>query len=343
MVLIFSTQANASQYVIREVKEAVERGIIIIPFRIEDIQPRSSMKFLIGIQHWMDAWVAPLEAHINVLQSTISRLMSERSTLTPVDAHIVSEITYRKWNTATQPIDVRINTKDGASMVWVPAGEFLMGRSDKEPGTYNDDTPQHPVTLDEYWIYQTPVTVAQFKRFCKDSGWKMPSPPSWEWLDFHPIVNVSWEDADAYARWAGTDLPTEAEWEKAARSADARRYPWGNDWNTKKLHCSHVCEGDVKMTAPVGSVPEGASPYGCLDMAGNVWEWCADWYAPEYYQQTHTINPTGPTVGNTRILRGGCWYSTDPASFRVTERRVGHPSSPRDGRGFRCVLHSTAP
>jgi len=167
-----------------------------------------------------------------------------------------------------------INPKDQAKIVWVPAGEFLMGSTENDNEACPDEKPQHLVYLDGYWIYKMEVTVAQYRKFCEATGRSMPKAPNWGWLDTHPIVNISWDDANAYALWAGASLPTEAEWEKAARGTDGRQYPWGNDWSTEK--CIHFSNSQGK-TAPVGNNPAETSPFGCLDMAGNAWEWCADW------------------------------------------------------------------
>ena len=160
------------------------------------------------------------------------------------------------------------------SFALIPAGVFTMG-SDK----YVDEKPIHDVYLDAYYISEFPVTVAQYRLFCVASQRNMPDAPSWGWIDEHPMVSVTWDDATAFCEWAGVRLPTEAEWEKAARGTDGRAYPWGNDWDKSK--CSNFTNS--KSTQPVGSYPDGASPYGVLDMAGNVWEWCSDWYSADYY------------------------------------------------------------
>ncbi len=152
-------------------------------------------------------------------------------------------------------------------MVFVPAGEFLMGS--KEGAGLQGEHPQRKVALDDYYIYKYEVTVAQYRKFCEATGRTMPPEPSWKWQPTHPIVNVTWDDARDYAVWAGAALPTEAQFEKAAQGADGRTYVWGNSFTKSTCHTS-----DGK-TAPVGSYPTGISPYGALDMAGNVWEWCA--------------------------------------------------------------------
>jgi len=220
----------------------------------------------------------------------------------------------------------RVNPKDGATMVYVPAGDFLMG----------SDLSQHTVYLNSYWIYQTEVTVAQYRKFCQVTDRQMPAEPSWKWQDDHPIENVSWEDAAAYAQWAGATLPTEAQWEKAARGTDGRVYPWGNDWDGAK------CVNSTRIPKSVGSCPVGASPYGALDMAGNVWEWCADWYDAGYYKTEPVRNPPGPATGMSRVLRGGAWYLKNSDSFRAAYRFYDVMPTYRNyySFGFRCVLRS---
>ena len=193
----------------------------------------------------------------------------------------------------------RINPKDRAVMVYVPAGSFLMGDNDLAADKLA--FPRHTVTLDAFWIYKNDVTVAQYRKFCQATGTEMPAAPDWGWKDDHPVVKVSWDDAKAYCDWAGASLPTQAQWEKAARGTDGRKYPWGDEWNPGKLQCWQELLG----TAAVGHYPAGASPYGCLDMAGNVWQWCADWYDDNYMKNGTATNPAGPETGNARVLRGG--------------------------------------
>jgi formylglycine-generating enzyme required for sulfatase activity len=233
----------------------------------------------------------------------------------------------------------RINPKDGAEMVSIPAGEFLMGSNDGS----DDEKPPHKVHLDGYWIYRNLVTVAQYRKFCQATGRQMPNPPSWGWKEDHPVVNVSWDDAMAYCRWAGGSLPTEAQWEKAARGTDGRKYPWGNEWDAGRLWCSKSQLGDAGMTAPVGSFPSGASPYGVLDMAGNVWQWCYDWYDEKFYSSrlAEQANPVNEGVGEKkgRVLRGGSWGDTIPNHFRAAARLSGAPPyAPYISFGFRCVV-----
>ena len=231
----------------------------------------------------------------------------------------------------------KINPVDGAEMVFIPAGPFSMG-DDKLYSNGADRV--HQVTVDGYYIYKTPVTVAMYKKFCDATGHAMPNEPSWGWdkADY-PIVNVTWNDAAAYCNWAGVSLPTEAQWEKAARGTDGRRYPWGNEWNPDDCRHSQSALGDAGEPVDVGSYPQGASPYGVLDMAGNVWQWCSDWYDADYFQNSPVKNPTGPSSGDGRVLKGGSWYRDETYFFCSAFRFHFSPdhSQAHGYIGFRCV------
>jgi formylglycine-generating enzyme required for sulfatase activity len=226
--------------------------------------------------------------------------------------------------------------KDGKRMLHVPAGYFTMGS-----GLCEDEIPVHRVYLDAFFIDETPVTNAEYKRFL-DAKPDYPAPPGWDKKRRtfpprkadHPVVNVSWEDANAYARWAGKQLPTEAQWEKAARGIDRRRYPWGDEFDPTRCNSWETAIFD---TTPVARyAPRGNSPYGVMDMAGNVWEWCADWYAADYYQHSPSHNPAGPTDGILRVLRGGAW-SSDRSDLRAANRGLYYPRYSNVLVGFRCV------
>ena len=202
-------------------------------------------------------------------------------------------------------------------MVYVPTGNFIMGA---EKG-FADEMPPRTIYLDGFWIAKNDVTVAQFRAYCQATSYKYDwetGKPKWGWSDDYPMVMVTWDDARAYCKWAGGDLPTEAQWEKAARGEDGRKYPWGDIFNLANLCCSTGKYGSAGSPSPAGRFPSGASPYGCLDMAGNVWQWCLDWYGP--FDSTTAKNPTGPASGTDRVLRGGSWYNANPSSFRCAGR-----------------------
>ena len=181
--------------------------------------------------------------------------------------------------------------RDGGQMVHVPAGAFLMG---SDQGNH-DEQPSRQVTLPGFWIDKHQVTNEQYRRFLDETG-AFSAPPSFAKDDFvapmQPIVSVSWEEADAYSKWAGKRLPTEAEWEKAARGTDGRAYPWGNGEPTPED--ANYAGREEKRTLPVDALAEKASPYGCVQMAGNTYEWISDWFDAFYYQDGPTEDPRGP-------------------------------------------------
>jgi formylglycine-generating enzyme required for sulfatase activity len=250
--------------------------------------------------------------------------------------------------------------KDGKKMILIPAGEFLRGTSDADilemtlrfgwqSEWFDDEKPQRKIYLDAYYIAETPVTNEEYKKFVDATGRDVPYTWDKNWHTFptgkdkHPVVGVTWDDANAYARWAGGRLPTEAEWEKAARgpspsSGDGRRYPWGNEFDATR--CNSY-ESKIHDTTPVGKYsPRGDSPYGVQDMAGNVWEWCTDWYDAAYYKNSPARNPKNETVGSYRVLRGGSWsYNYDVA--RGASRDGASPGYCSFNVGFRVVVSSS--
>jgi len=242
---------------------------------------------------------------------------------------------------------------------------------------FDNEMPQHKVYLDAFWIDRTEVTNAMFAKFVAETGyqtdaeqigagiafrlssydWAMTKGANWQHpqgpttnidgLDDHPVVQMSGNDAEAYCAWAGRRLPTEAEWEKAARGTDGRTYPWGDqspagnllnfaDRNLNANESDNSVNDGYRFTAPVGSYPDGASPYGAFDMAGNVWERVTDWYSDTYYAHSPERNPTGPSSGDHHILRGGSW-SRMFRYVRVTSRYPYLQLNRSAGLGFRCV------
>ncbi|MCF6156596.1 MAG: tetratricopeptide repeat protein [Candidatus Brocadia sp.] len=236
-----------------------------------------------------------------------------------------------------------IEQKQKYGSVVVPEGEFIMGTNDAREDAY----PEHKVYLDAFEIDRYEVTNAQYwefldymkktndhsKCFKGEPSGKDHTPRFWdnEYYNVpdYPVVRIDWYDAYAYAAWAGKRLPTEAEWEKAARGLDGRKFPWGNEWDPARCNLS----GEPK---PVGSVENGKSVYGCYDMAGSVYEWCADWYLDTYYAESPHKNPKGPDTGLRRIIRGGSRFS-QPFQVRTNTRKSEQPNLFNLSVGFRCA------
>ncbi len=237
-----------------------------------------------------------------------------------------------------------VSDKDGMTLVYVPAGEFLMGSAEGDPDADSDEKP-HKATLDAYWVDRTEVTNEQYRR-CVAAGACQPPSESKSATrasyygnaeyDTYPVINVSWDAAQKYCTWTGRRLPTEAEWEKAARGTDGRKYPWGDAAPDAQRVNFNGNKGD---TTAVGSYPSGASPYGALDMAGNVGEWVADWWGETYYQNASAQNPQGPSSGIDRVLRGGSW-NDDRRSVRAADRSKNAPGNGYLRFGFRCARSS---
>lgn len=282
---------------------------------------------------------------------------------TPVDI-LLSGFKQEKMKSEINPID-------GAELVWIPGGEFFMGTDagdiprllefaqswDKNVNadSFRNQSPRHKVMVGGFWIYKYEVTNEQLDRFVKATGYQPQYGKEGReyWDKFteggkanHPAVCVSWNDAMAYCKWAGGRLPTEAEWEYAARGADGRRFPWGNDWshhncnyadkNTPFPHSDKTADDGFQYTAPVGSFPQGASPFGAMDMAGNVWEWCSSLYQPYPYNATDGRENLSGTKGD-RVLRGGAWYYR-PSDCDAAYRFWLSPDFKHYGIGVRCVV-----
>lgn len=260
----------------------------------------------------------PTETLIFILQPT--------ETLMPTSAYKVG--------------DTEISPKDGMILLYVPAGKFLMGSTDTDALAESNEKPQHTVTLDAYWIDQTDVTNAMYTK-CVSAGKCRPPRNTRNYGNSnyanHPVVYVSWIDALAYCSWAERRLPTEAEWEEAARGTDGRIYPWGNnELSADFLNAFSLSDSDVSDTTEVGKYPNGKSVYGAYDMAGNVWQWVSDWYSDTYYQSSPSSNPLGPDTGQYRVLRGGSWANSWNVA-RSAFRSYLSPGYTENYIGFRCA------
>lgn len=222
-----------------------------------------------------------------------------------------------------------INLKDGSVLLYIPEGEFEMGDG------HGADCKKHTVYLSAYWIGMYPVTNAQYLKFLEESGHRVPEKGHYNEEEFahHPVTNISWNDASTYAYWAGCELPTEAQWEKAARGPEGFIYPWGQDWDpTKCQHDNSLNEG----TCSVYEYPYGVSSYGTYNQSGNIWEWCVDFYDSNYYRNSPKHNPRG--AGNEyRVNRGGSWWNGGATYFIATNRNKNDPKYHADNLGFRLI------
>jgi formylglycine-generating enzyme required for sulfatase activity len=217
--------------------------------------------------------------------------------------------------------------------VKIPAGDFVMGnpKTERQPL-------EHQVYVSEFLMDKMTVTWRQYKKFAGASGSPLPPEPFWGTHDDHPVVFVSWEDGRGYCEWVGGRLATEAEREKAARGTDKRMYPWGNEPPDAE-RAVHRRSWGFAATDPVGAHPSGASPYGILDIAGNVWEWCMDWYDKDYYSVSPRRDPKGPTQGIAHVVRGGSWDSR-PDVLSSSCRSFGSIGYREGDFGFRCAMNA---
>lgn len=268
-------------------------------------------------------------------------------------------------STPTPSIGTTMLGQDDMTLLYVPAGKFWRGSNrENDP---DDEKPQRSIYLDAFWIDETEVTNEMFADFLNQQGNQVEGGTTWlnmksfnvlifkndssfepkEGFANHPAIEMTWYGANAYCQSVGRRLPTEAEWEKAARGTDGRVYPWGNKSVAGNLVnlCDKNCEfNDIEpindgyaKSAFVGHYPDGASPYGALDMAGNVWEWTADWDNAEYYNHAPVRNPQGPDIGEERIIRGGSW-SNGASRIRAGERFYSWPAFDSHVLGFRCAV-----
>ena len=282
-----------------------------------------------------EALMISIEQTLTAIPTITPAIMAEG---TPISAEL-PEFTATAIPAPNSSEGETLNPLDGMRLIYIPAGEFLMGSSKYDRDLETNEVPQHSVTLDAYWISRTQVTNAMYNQ-CVAAGacvYSASHEINPRYLDpaysDHPVVYVTWQSAVNYCTWSGGRLPTEAEWEKAARGTDGQKFPWGNDSAAAELANAGNVIGD---TTPTGQYPDGASPYGVLDMGGNVREWVWDWYDPYYYQYALENNPAGPAEGEKKVLKGASF--SDIYRFTRPANRLAHdPTSPGANRGFRCV------
>jgi formylglycine-generating enzyme required for sulfatase activity/DNA-binding CsgD family transcriptional regulator len=327
------------------------------PAPVEIIEPPPPARLMLNWRRmvvWLIAGIAVI-AVLGII-SLISTFMQQQGNAqvepTLTQSLILPTVTQASAPTPTEIVR-QVSSVDSMVLLFVPAREFKMGSAKLDDlQTLDEEIPQHIVYLDAYWIDQTEVTNAQYAMCVAAGSCTKPqdsiSLSRSSYYDNnqyakYPVIFVSWSQAAAYCSWAGRRLPTEAMWEKAARGPDGRIYPWGNTFDgTKVNYCDINCMDAWKDnnyddgyidTSPVGEYPTGASVYGALDMAGNVYEWVADWFEP--YSRIREVNPTGPLAGSEHIMRGGSW-GDDSRHIRAAVRSHSNLPDSANFIGFRC-------
>ena len=330
VIVLWSATSIARKWVIEEASEGEERGILV-PVLIERVRPPLGFRSIqtADLTGWGGETTAP----------ACLRLRLDIEALIGAPAPATAK--YKPASPVTLQSEARINPKEGLPYVWIAPGEFWMGATPGDNEARENEKPRHRVRITSgFRLGETPVTVAEYRRFIGERPqFEMPPAPdfnpNWSKQD-HPVVRVTWDEAQAYCQWAGGRLPTEAEWEYAARGGkDGLKYPGGNDIAPENANYSG---SKWKGTSPVGSYP--ANAWGLYDMAGNVWEWVADWYDQDYYgtlpSDKAVDNPRGPQQGTLRVLRGGSFID-DARNLRASNRTGGVPGGRYDYVGFRCV------
>lgn len=310
IVLVFSKNANASEHVGNEIDRAFNANKPIIPFVVEKTDVNEDLEYYLSRKHWLEAYPDYREKTADLV-NTVFKLLDRDP-----------------FDTIAGPDCVPIN------MIEVEGGSFIMGAT-PEQGKDGDDSekPAHRVTVSTFKISEAPITVAQYRAFCDQTGRKMPLEPKWGWIDNHPIVNVSWFDAVAFAEWAGFRLPTEAEWEFAARGGNKSlhyKYSGGNNPDEIGWFADNTRQTG---TRPVRA--KKPNELGLYDMSGNVYEWCANWKY-EYSAEEET-DPQGPLTGIIKAGKGGSWHSSTK-SLRVSNRDDDPPEFYSHNVGFRVAL-----
>jgi formylglycine-generating enzyme required for sulfatase activity len=263
----------------------------------------------------------------------------------PIAIALIAVLVMNRFRYEKVTMQSGVNPVDGVTLVWVPAGDCVLGYRVPAGGAYSSPAdakyPQQ-VYLDGYWICRDEVTVRQYRAYCVATHCAMPAEaPPWGWQDDLPMTNVTWSEANAYARYAGGNLPTAAQWEKAAVGPSGQWYPWGNEFGNKPMAITANWSEDYKAhPEPAGTCPSDTSPYGARDMFGNVMEWCADWYVtgdPVWARR----NPSGPAIGTEKIYHGlaYCYGKGEVISDVWKDCNSAPPTRRGEEMGFRYVIN----
>jgi formylglycine-generating enzyme required for sulfatase activity len=364
VVLIFSSSANASKQIGREVKLAVDNDKTVIPVRLDPTPIADNFAYFLGASQWLDASDGLREEHLERLGKTLRSYLNEADAPAAVAlgpeskasvplerkagvkqpreagwlrryglyvglalAVLAGIVMLRIRITASATGKVKVNPDDGQRYVYIPPGSFEMGCSNGDSYCYPFEIPAHEVHLTKgFWMQEVEVTVGSYRRFSERAGRPVPAAPKFVQADDHPVVNVSWNDADTYCKGAGGRLPTEAEWEYAARAGTT--LPQYGELDEIAWY-GHNSKGG---THPGGK--KKPNRWGLYDMLGNAWEWCADWYGD--YSANPSTDPQGPPNGSLRIVRGAAWDS-EVWNTRASDRGATRPDDQQFVIGFRCV------
>ena len=309
LILIFSSSANESQHVSNEIDQGFKANKPIIPFVIEESNVNDELDYYLSRKHWLVAY-PDYKQKTETLIKTVLQLLG------------------RKIN----------NVEDGpdcgpVKMVKVESGTFTMGATiEQGKDAFDSEKPKHNVTLDSFFISDAPITVRQYREFCEATNRNMPDAPNWGWHDNHPIVNVSWHDANDFAKWLGCRLPSEAEWEFAARGGNLSKHYKYSGGNVPNEIGWFLDNTNQTGTRPIRL--KKANELGLYDMSGNVYEWCNDWKYE--YTEKDEYNPKGPESGFIKASKGGSWHSST-RSLRVSNRDDDPPEFYSHNVGFRVA------
>lgn len=377
VIVIWSESSVSSKWVRAEAEDGMKRDVLI-PVLIEDVQIPLVFRQIQAakLQDWHEGLSHPA---LEQLIASVSSKIGSEPVKKPVTEERAAKSPLRKWLKWTIPALLftfliglalfqflnKTKGREGREMVLIQGGTFMMGSTEEDVESahalmkkydpdaamrdFEPEQPSHPVKIDTFYIDKYEVTHAEFKEYLQKQNRsaelsQLPTPPG----ENHPVTGVSWMQADSYCRWAGKELPTEAQWEMAARDRDRRIYPWG--WEppdgSRANFCGTKCEKESKdgsdgytTTAPVGSYENGKSKSGVYNMAGNVREWVRDWYDAKVYTRANRSNPYNEKESEHRVVRGGSWASVPP-SLRSAYRGFRRPDARDDKTGFRCATQS---